>query len=131
MIQLLDKLKEGRSFAAVAHHCGINELTVRYIKKDESMIRKTSVISFNKDAKRAVTWHNKMLMKLKSALTLWIADYRKKNVSLDINMIRTKEKTFLAVARPNDDDDDDHGEEEDINDSQLETSCVRGQQGLV
>uniref|UniRef100_A0A3Q1B5X2 DDE-1 domain-containing protein n=1 Tax=Amphiprion ocellaris TaxID=80972 RepID=A0A3Q1B5X2_AMPOC len=54
-VKLLDMLKEGRSYAAVGHHYGINESSVRSIKKEENNIRKTAAISFNKDAKRVVT----------------------------------------------------------------------------
>ena len=41
-VKLLDMLKEGRSFAAVGRHYGINESSVRYIKKEEKNIRKTA-----------------------------------------------------------------------------------------
>ena len=34
-VKLLDMLREGKSYAAVAHHYGINESSVRYIKKEE------------------------------------------------------------------------------------------------
>ena len=54
--ELLDMLKAGRSLAAVGHHYGINESTVRYIKKDEKKIRQTASISFDNEAKRAVTF---------------------------------------------------------------------------
>ena len=86
-IELLDMLRAGRSFAAVGHHYGINELTVRYIKKDEKKIRQTASISFNKEAKRVVASRNKTIMKMESALALCITDCRKKDISLDTNMI--------------------------------------------
>uniref|UniRef100_A0A8C5I5H0 HTH psq-type domain-containing protein n=1 Tax=Gouania willdenowi TaxID=441366 RepID=A0A8C5I5H0_GOUWI len=35
-VRLLDMLKEGKSYAAVGHHYGINESSVRYIKKEEN-----------------------------------------------------------------------------------------------
>uniref|UniRef100_A0A667YR71 HTH CENPB-type domain-containing protein n=1 Tax=Myripristis murdjan TaxID=586833 RepID=A0A667YR71_9TELE len=53
-VGLLDMLKEGRSYVAVGHHYGINESSVRYIKKEENNIRTTAAISFNKDAKRVL-----------------------------------------------------------------------------
>lgn len=34
-VRLLNMLKEGRGYADVGRHYGINESTVRYIKKDE------------------------------------------------------------------------------------------------
>ncbi|XP_039593507.1 tigger transposable element-derived protein 1-like [Polypterus senegalus] len=53
-VQLLDMLKQGKSYAAVGRHYGINESTVRYIKKDEKSIRSTAAVSFNQGAKRIV-----------------------------------------------------------------------------
>ena len=61
-VELLDLLKEGRTFAAVARHFGVNESTFRYIEKDEANIRKTAVIIFNKSAKRVVTARNKTIV---------------------------------------------------------------------
>ena len=51
-VTLLDMLKAGNSFASVARKYGLNESTVRYIKKEEAKIRKTASISFSKDAKK-------------------------------------------------------------------------------
>ena len=34
-VKLLDMLREGKSYAAVARHYGVNESSVRYIKKKE------------------------------------------------------------------------------------------------
>ena len=54
-VKLLDILKEGRSFVVVARRYGVNESTVRYIKKDEANSRKTAVITVSTEAKR-VLW---------------------------------------------------------------------------
>ena len=109
-VQLLDMLKQGRSFAAVDHHYGIDESSVRYIKKDEKNIRTTAAVSFNKTAKSVVTSRNKAIVSMESALALWISGCRKKNISLDTNTIRTKAKklkdTFAEIG-------DDHGGDED------------------
>ena len=55
-------LKEGRSYVAVGRHYGINESSVRYIKKEENNIRTTAAIRFNRDAKRVVTVRNKTIV---------------------------------------------------------------------
>uniref|UniRef100_A0A3P9M3J7 HTH CENPB-type domain-containing protein n=1 Tax=Oryzias latipes TaxID=8090 RepID=A0A3P9M3J7_ORYLA len=65
-VGLLDMLKEGRSYSAVGRHYGLNESTVRYIKKEENNIRRTAAISFNKDAKRVVTVRNKTIIRMES-----------------------------------------------------------------
>uniref|UniRef100_A0A671XX33 DDE-1 domain-containing protein n=1 Tax=Sparus aurata TaxID=8175 RepID=A0A671XX33_SPAAU len=65
-VGLLDMLKEGKSYAAVGRHYGINESSVRYKKKEENNIRTTAAISFNKDAKRVVTVRNKTIVRMES-----------------------------------------------------------------
>ena len=73
-------------------------------------MRQTASISFNKEAKRVITSRNKTLVKMEAALALWIADCRKKNVSLHTNMFRTKAKnlyyTFVAPAGSDNDGDE-------------------------
>lgn len=110
-VQLLDMLKEGRSFAAVGRHYGINESSVRYIKKDEKNIRMTAAVSFNKNAKRVVTNRNKKIVRMESALALWISDCRKKNISLDTNTLRTKAlKLYGTFAESGDENDSENGD---------------------
>uniref|UniRef100_A0A8C6LNN1 HTH psq-type domain-containing protein n=1 Tax=Nothobranchius furzeri TaxID=105023 RepID=A0A8C6LNN1_NOTFU len=87
-VTLLDMLNEGRSYAAVARHFGVNESTVRYIKKDEVKIRKTASITFSKSAKRVVTARNKAIVSLEGALSIWIADCQKKQMPFDIIILQ-------------------------------------------
>ncbi|XP_028658970.1 tigger transposable element-derived protein 1-like [Erpetoichthys calabaricus] len=115
-VKLLDMLKEGRTYAAVARQYGVNESTVRYIKKEEANIRKTATITFQKSAKRMVTARNKTIVRMESALAVWIADCRKKNITLDSNIIQTKAKSLyetFAAKEPEDDSGDREEEEED------------------
>ncbi|XP_072255075.1 tigger transposable element-derived protein 1-like [Pyxicephalus adspersus] len=121
-VKLLDMIKEGRSYASVARHYGVNESTVRYIKKEEANIRKTASITFKKEAKRVVTLRNKRIVKMEAALALWIADCRKKTVSLDTNMIRTKAKALYDQILP---DDDNEEAKEGADEPQASTSAAR------
>ncbi|XP_045133328.1 tigger transposable element-derived protein 1-like [Portunus trituberculatus] len=105
-VKLLDMLKEGRSYVSVARHYGMNESTMWYIKKDKANIRKTASITFNKGAKCKVTPRNERIVKMEAALALWIADSRKKTVSLDTNMIRTKAKALYDQILPDDDNEE-------------------------
>uniref|UniRef100_UPI0035901482 tigger transposable element-derived protein 1-like n=1 Tax=Myxine glutinosa TaxID=7769 RepID=UPI0035901482 len=109
-VKLLDMLKEGRSFAAVGRHYGLNESTVRYIKKDEKNIRATAAVSFNQTAKRVVTSRNKAIVRMESALALWISDCRKKNIPLDTNVIREKARQLYAKFAEGAGDDDPESE---------------------
>ncbi|KAJ7303222.1 hypothetical protein JRQ81_012158 [Phrynocephalus forsythii] len=91
-VKLLDLLQERKSYAAVARHYGMNESTIRYIKKEEANIRRTIAVNHNRNAKRTATARNKNIVRMESALALWIADCRKKNVPLVTNAIREKAK---------------------------------------
>ena len=96
IVELLDMLKEGKSYAATGRHYGINEFSVRSIEKEQNSIRTTAAISFNKDAKRVATVHNKTMVRMESALALWINDCRKK-CTLDKNVICTKARALYQT----------------------------------
>ncbi|XP_062821287.1 tigger transposable element-derived protein 1-like [Anolis carolinensis] len=100
-VELLDMLQERRSYAAVGRHYGINESTVRSIKKEEKNIRSTATVTFNKMAKRVITHRNKLIVKMESVLALWIHDCREENISLDTNTIRTKAKQLYDCMAEN------------------------------
>jgi len=110
-VKVLDMVREGRSFAAVGRHYGLNESTIRYIKKDEANIRSTVAVNYCQSAKRVVTARNKNIVRMESALALWITDCREKNIPLDTNTIREKARKlyrqFAGVAGTEGDDDED------------------------
>ena len=64
------------------------------IKKDEKKIRSTAAVSFNKTAKRVVTSRNKVMVRMESALSLWISDCRKNNIEKN-KIIKIKKKFFF------------------------------------
>ncbi|XP_070613781.1 jerky protein homolog-like [Erythrolamprus reginae] len=118
-IELLDMLKAGRSNVDVGRHYGINESTVRYIRKGEKTIRQTSQIMFNKAAKRMVTPRNKRLMKMEAALSVWVQDCRKKSIALDTNTIRTKaQQLYNCLADTEGGDADEGNPDEGAGDSE-------------
>ncbi|XP_054870822.1 uncharacterized protein LOC118470476 isoform X2 [Amphiprion ocellaris] len=97
-VELLNMLKEERSYATVGRHYGINESSVHYIKKDEKNVRMMAAMSFNKTAKRVITSCNKAVVRMESALALWISHCRKKNIPLDTINIRTKAKMLIVCV---------------------------------
>ena len=129
-VTLLDMLKSGKKYSDVARKYGLNESTVRYIKKDEVNIRKTASISFSKETKRVVKGQNKTIVRMESALSVWIHDCRNKKISVDSNMIRAKAKALYDAMVPEggaeggDDDpqDDDDDEEANVDDPQPSSS---------
>ena len=56
----------------------------------------TAAIRFNKDEERVVTVRNKTIVRMESALVLWISDC-KKNIALDTNITRTKSKKLYEA----------------------------------
>ena len=117
-VKLLDMIKGGSSLAAVARVYGINESTVRYIKKDEAKIRKTAAVTFLKDTKRIVSRRNKRLMQMENMLSVWISNSQEKGISLDTNMIRAKAKSLYdSIVPDRDDDDDEVGDDDDEDDN--------------
>ncbi|KAM9332718.1 tigger transposable element-derived protein 1-like [Pholidichthys leucotaenia] len=124
-VKLLDMLNAGHTYASVARHYGLNESTVRYIKKDELKIRKTASITFSKDTKRVVTPRNKRIVQMENALSVWISDCREKKVSLDTNMIRTKAKALYDSLVPEGElnEDDEGGDDDEADEPQPSTSA--------
>ncbi|XP_070605089.1 tigger transposable element-derived protein 1-like [Erythrolamprus reginae] len=108
-IDILDMLKGGRSYADVGRQYGINESSVRTIRDDEKKIRQSSLMAFNKAAKRMVTPRNKRLMKMEAALSLWVQDCRKKSIALDTNTIRTKAQQLYNRLEDTEGGDADEG----------------------
>ena len=120
-IRVNSTTKEGKSYAAISRHYGVNESTIRGIKKDEVNIRKTAAITFNTTVKRVVTSRTKTNIRMEAALALWIADCQRKDIPLDTNMITIKAKllydTFAAKET-----EDGQGEDEDLDNQQAGTS---------
>lgn len=77
-VALLDILKEGKSYAAVAQQYHMNKTTVRYIKKKEAKIRKTISISFSSSAQAISNVRDREIVNMESALSLWIMDCHEK-----------------------------------------------------
>ena len=89
-VKVLDMLKEGVSNMAVGRHFGINESSVRCIKKEEKNIRKTASLNLANTTKRVMKERNKSMVKMENALSLWITHCRKNEITLNTNMIQSK-----------------------------------------
>uniref|UniRef100_A0A3Q2X2X7 HTH CENPB-type domain-containing protein n=1 Tax=Haplochromis burtoni TaxID=8153 RepID=A0A3Q2X2X7_HAPBU len=59
--------------------------------------------SFNEDAKRVVTFRNKTIVRMESALALWISGCREKNITLDTNIICSKAKKLYETFADSED----------------------------
>ena len=87
-VELLDMEEEGKSNAAVWRHYGVDESTVRYIKKNEKAIRSSVASSFCVRVVNVV--RIKVIVRMEFALAFRIQDIGKKNVHLDTKMICSK-----------------------------------------
>ena len=95
-VELLDMLKEGKSYAATSRHYGNNESSVPSIKKEENNIGTTAAISFNRDAKRVAIVRHRTMVRMESASALCINDCRK-NITPDTSVICTKTRTLYQT----------------------------------
>ena len=81
-------VKKGKSYAAVGRQYGVNESTVRYIRKNYKAIRSSVASSFC--AKMVNVVRNKAIVRMEFVLAFWIQDLWKKNIPLDTKMIHRK-----------------------------------------
>jgi hypothetical protein len=89
-VEVLDKLASGMGASVVGRLFGVNESTVRYIKKKEKQIRESVGQSVPVSAKVSCVVRDRALVKMEKTLSLWIEDMSQKNVPVDQNMIREK-----------------------------------------
>lgn len=82
------------TYAACSRVYGLNESTVRYIKKNEKEIRQAVINSAPTTAK--VTQHARdgVIIKTKKALNIWIEDLNRRNIPLDTHSIRDEGKSL-------------------------------------
>ena len=98
-VKVLDTLREGKSYAAVGRMFAVNESTVRYIKKNEKVIRDAVKASAASSAKTTYQVRDKTVMKMESALFIWLEDSHKKGVPVDSNVIREKARVLYNHCR--------------------------------
>ncbi|XP_042225922.1 CENPB DNA-binding domain-containing protein 1-like [Homarus americanus] len=91
-VELLNKLREGMSFAAVGRLYNLNESTVLTIKKWEKDICDAVSASAPRSAKHVSQVREKAMVKMENALFLWIEDQHRKGVAVDSILIQEKAK---------------------------------------
>lgn len=87
-IKILNRLKDGERHSSVAKSLNLNEATIRTIKKNESKIRKSVVEGCSVSAKRAARTRDINIIKMESALMIWLEDCRNKKIVLSGPIIR-------------------------------------------
>ena len=89
-VKILDKLGSGESASSVGRHYGINESTVRYIRKAEARIRESVRSSAPECAKVVSHARNPHIERMEKALNVWIEDNTAKSLPLSGPIIRQK-----------------------------------------
>ena len=89
-VQILDKCREGLSYAAVGRMFCINESTVRYIQKQETEIREAVSTGGIYIAKYTAYVRDKVMLKMENDLFIWIKDQHQKNLPLNVGTISAK-----------------------------------------
>ena len=89
-IELLDKLARGESAASVGRFFGVNESTVRTIKKSEATIRSSVAAGTSKSAKVSFMPRDRNMVKMEKALSLWMDDMEQRHVPMDTNLVKNK-----------------------------------------
>ena len=82
------------SYAACGREFGVNESTVRSIKKCEKDIRQAVMNSVPAAAKVTQRVRDITLIKMEKALNIWIEDLNQRNIPVDSYLIKDKAKTL-------------------------------------
>jgi hypothetical protein len=98
-LQVLDTLATGMGVSSVGRLFGVNESTVRYIKKVEQQIREVVARSSIASAKVSCVARDKDLVETERALSSWIEHMGRKNVSIDQTAIRKKARSLYEQFR--------------------------------
>lgn len=89
-VAILDKLKSGQGSTSVAKEYGLNESTVRNIKRMEVSIRKSVSSASNVRAKFSSYKRDHIMEEMEKALLIWIVDNDQKRIPFDTSSIKCK-----------------------------------------
>lgn len=98
-IEILDKLKSGRSSTSVAKDYGMNEATVRSIKRREDSVRKSVAGGTSASAKFSTYKRHDLIEAVEKALVIWLEDQSKRKISVDSNLIRHKALDIFSALK--------------------------------
>ncbi|KAK9745528.1 Tc5 transposase DNA-binding domain [Popillia japonica] len=91
---ILDKLSRGETCASVNRMYGMDESSIRTIRKHQQKIRASIIASASASTKTTSYSGNEAIEKMEKALVLWIETQTSKRISLDNVIIREKAKSL-------------------------------------
>ncbi|XP_061143104.1 tigger transposable element-derived protein 1-like [Syngnathus typhle] len=98
-VKILNMLREGMKFSAVARSYGMSESTIRSFKKEEAKIRSTVSLNGSQTLKRVISNRNKYIVRMESALVRWITQCREKNIPLNtVAMMEKARELYQELA---------------------------------
>lgn len=89
-IKILDCLRSGEGSTSVGRAFGLNEATIRTIKKNESSIRQSVISGSALSSKTTSYSRNSTLEKTEKHMVLWIEDLQEKKIPIDGKIIKEK-----------------------------------------
>ena len=95
-VEVLDKLARGESAASVGRFFGVNESTIRTIRKSEATIRSSVAAGTSKSAKVSFMPRDHNMVKMEKALSVWMDDMEQRNVPMDTNLVKSKALSLYA-----------------------------------
>jgi len=93
-VEVLDKVRQGMSYAAIGRFFGVNQSTERYIITNENAIRDDVMAGAPSTAKAARQVRDKALIKMENGPSLWIEDYNQKSIPINSTIIREKARSL-------------------------------------
>ena len=101
-IKMLDLLRKGEKISSVAKSYGMNESTVRTIKKNEEATRK-SVMSGSQVSSNFSSYTRDVAIEMmEKALMMWIEDHTQKRIPIDSISIKHKAVRLYNTIKEND-----------------------------
>uniref|UniRef100_A0A8C4Q776 HTH CENPB-type domain-containing protein n=1 Tax=Eptatretus burgeri TaxID=7764 RepID=A0A8C4Q776_EPTBU len=99
-VEILDKLDKGEGSSSVARGFGLNESTVRTVKRNETKIRESVAATAPYGAQVSCYTRDTTLQNMEKALIRWIEDQVQRRVPLDGPVIREKAKRLFEDMKP-------------------------------
>ncbi|XP_030385600.1 tigger transposable element-derived protein 1-like [Scaptodrosophila lebanonensis] len=98
-IEILDRLRNGEGSTFLGKMFGLNEATVRTIKKNETSIRESVISGTKLSAKSSSYTRDATKVKMEKALMLWLEDNAQKRIPVDGNNIKQQALRFYKMIK--------------------------------
>ncbi|XP_033236379.1 tigger transposable element-derived protein 2-like [Drosophila pseudoobscura] len=98
-IEILDRLRNGEGSTFLGKIYGLNEATIRTIKRNENSIRQSVISGTELSAKFSSYTRDATKEKMEKALVIWLENNAKKRISVDGNDIKEQALRFYKMIK--------------------------------